>query len=81
VIQGAFYLLIIPLLLGPRSLGTLPVWLQRGVEQLPSYHLTQVLLGVVGWNDAPLWPSYLSLAVVAFGSLLVAVWLYRREEA
>jgi hypothetical protein len=39
-----------------------------------------VLLGIVGWNDASLWPSYLSLALVAFGSLLVTVWLYRREE-
>jgi ABC-2 type transport system permease protein len=80
VIQGVYYALIIPLLLGPNTLAALPFGLQWLVELLPSYHLAQVALGAIGWYQAPLWSSYLSLGVFTVGSLLVALWLYRREE-
>lgn len=79
VLQGAYYLLLLPLLLGPGNLASLPVGLLRVIEQLPSYHLMQLALGSVGVGQAPWWPS-LSLAALGLAAFAVALWGYRRVE-
>lgn len=80
VLQGAYYLFLLPLLLGPVNIAGLPVGLQRVIEQLPSYYLMQLALGSVGVSQAPLWPSYLALAAFGLAAFAVALWCYRRAE-
>jgi ABC-2 type transport system permease protein len=80
VIQWSYYLLLIPMLLGPLTLEALPLVVQLVVQQLPSYHLTQIALGAIGWSQTELWASYLSLGAFTLIALALAVWAYRREE-
>jgi len=53
---------------------------QLVVQQLPSYNLTQIALGSIGWPQTELWASYLSLGLFTLIALALAVWAYRREE-
>lgn len=79
VILWSYYLLIIPLMTGPIA-PAWPSWAQWLFEQLPTYHLAQIVFGTIGWPQAALWPSYLSLGLFTLIALAVAAWSYRREE-
>ncbi|MBS3966548.1 MAG: ABC transporter permease [Truepera sp.] len=64
-----------------KNVDEYPLGVQLVVELLPSYHLNQIVLGTIGWHQAALWPSYLSLGLFTLIALAVAVWSYRREES
>jgi ABC-2 type transport system permease protein len=60
-----------------------PLWVQLVFALLPSYHLTNIVLGTIGWPQTGLWASYsyLSLGLFTLIALAVAVWAYRRAES
>lgn len=80
IVQGAFYLLTIPMFIMPESVANFPAWAQWLYQLLPTYQLTKVSLAAIGLYHGPLGLSYLALALTMFASLAAAVWLYRREE-
>ena len=58
----------------------LPKFVQTIAPALPPYHLNRLALGILGFDQSSAWLHIIVLAGFATAFLLLAGWLYRRDE-
>src|SRR5580698_8550465 len=60
---------------------TLPHWLQVVAHGLPSFWFSRLALRTLGYSDSSAWLAWGLLATYAVVFLLIAAWIFRRQEA